>query len=318
MKKPMRNVHVRELEAPASVVGALLDTLAGPGDLLWPVRSWPPIRFDRPLGVGAAGGHSSIRYSVIEYEPGGRVRCAFAPDLGLDGWHELRVEPLGEHRSRLVHELVGTPRGAMRLLAPLVIRWLHDALMEDLLDNAERAATGRVRTPNRWSPWVRLLRMVRSPRPVPAPVPEAARLAFGPVDLADAWALRLPPRAPRSAVIWAETAFSDPPGWVRIALGLRQALVGLVGIERASADVFAPTVVSPGEATFGADAGHLIFQGLVLVDDRHATVVTLARAHNLRGRLYLALVRLVHPAVIRAMLRRAARTLAASPPVPAH
>jgi hypothetical protein len=31
----------------------LIDGLAGEQDRLWPWRAWPPMRFDRPLGVGA-------------------------------------------------------------------------------------------------------------------------------------------------------------------------------------------------------------------------------------------------------------------------
>jgi len=49
-------------------------------------------------------------------------------------------------------------RGRTRLTWPLAIRWLHDACIEDLLDNAEEALTGALLRPSRWSPWVRFLR----------------------------------------------------------------------------------------------------------------------------------------------------------------
>ncbi|MEM1418366.1 MAG: SRPBCC family protein, partial [Myxococcota bacterium] len=42
----------------------------------------------------------------------------------------------------------------------LVVRPLHDALIEDAFDNAERALTGDVARPARWSLRVRLLRRV--------------------------------------------------------------------------------------------------------------------------------------------------------------
>lgn len=51
----VRNVHERWLAAPAAMVGALLDSLAGPEDRLWPSQQWPAMWFDRPLGVGATG-----------------------------------------------------------------------------------------------------------------------------------------------------------------------------------------------------------------------------------------------------------------------
>jgi hypothetical protein len=41
-------------------------------------------------------------------------------------------------------------------------------------------------------------------------------------------------------------------------------------------------------------------------------VSTVVQLHNARGRVYFALVRLVHPAIVRAMLDRAARTMSRS------
>lgn len=43
------------------------------------------------------------------------------------------------------------------------------------------------------------------------------------------------------------------------------------------------------------------------------TVSTVVMTHNRRGRTYLRLIRLGHPAVVRAMLRRASRRLAEQP-----
>jgi len=156
----MKNVQSREIAAPAATVGALLDRLAGPDDPLWPAPRWDPVRFDRGLTLGAAGGHGPIRYTVAQYEPGRRIRCEFDPRTGATGYHEFRVEPIGPQRCRLVHDLVATTHGAMLVGWPLVVRWLHEALIQDLLDNAERAATGALPRPARWSPWVRLLRRV--------------------------------------------------------------------------------------------------------------------------------------------------------------
>jgi hypothetical protein len=50
--------------------------------------------------------------------------------------------------------------GPARLSWPLVFRPLHDALLEDALDNAERQVTGRLQLPARWSPYVRALRRI--------------------------------------------------------------------------------------------------------------------------------------------------------------
>ncbi|MEW2087613.1 hypothetical protein AB0884_39000, partial [Streptomyces sp. NPDC005283] len=109
--------------------------------------------------------HGGIRYSVTEYEPGIRVRFAFAPGLGLSGYHEFLVIPEGLSRCQVVHTATGRVEGQMRLMWPLAIRWLHEALLRDAFDNIERVATGRLTRPARWSPWVRLLRLRFAPRP---------------------------------------------------------------------------------------------------------------------------------------------------------
>jgi hypothetical protein len=154
----IENVHRRVLRAPAGHAGELLDSLSGPDDRLWPSPPWPPMRLDGPLAAGATGGHGPIHYTVEEYRPGRGVRFRFVPPTGVDGTHELSVIPVDAHRVEVRHTLVGTPAGAMRLGWPLAFRWLHDALLEDLLDNAERELTGTVARPARWSPYVRLLR----------------------------------------------------------------------------------------------------------------------------------------------------------------
>lgn len=154
----MRNAHERSVQAPATTVGGLLDQLAADDDPVWPTPAWPPLVLDRPLGVGADGGHGPIRYRVSEYEPGRRIRFAFHPVVGIRGYHELSVEPAGDDRCVVRHVVSGRLAGRTRLAWPVAVRWLHDALIEDLLDNVELAATGRVARPARWSWWVRRLR----------------------------------------------------------------------------------------------------------------------------------------------------------------
>lgn len=157
------NVHERELHAPAERVGALLDGLAGPGDRLWPGDRWPVMRLDRPLGVGARGGHGFIRYSVEEHRPGERVVFRFADrgglSAGLQGTHRLEVEPVDGDRTILRHVIDARCRGTMRLKWPLVIEPLHDALLEDALDKAALAVGDPPRNA-RYSTWVNFLRAV--------------------------------------------------------------------------------------------------------------------------------------------------------------
>lgn len=153
----IHNVHERRLPAPADRVGRLLDGLGATPDPLWPTEHWPPMRFDRPLAPGAAGGHGPIRYRVEEHEPGRRVRFRFTGPPGLTGTHEFAVReaPGG---CELCHTIDGRAWGHMLAAWPLVLRPLHDALLEDALDKAEAAVTGLPARPPAWSWWVRRLR----------------------------------------------------------------------------------------------------------------------------------------------------------------
>jgi hypothetical protein len=159
---PVRNDHARTLVAPLAAVGALLDTLASRGDRLWPHDDWPPMRLDRPLGVGAAGGHGPVRYVVEAYEPGRRVAFRFTAPRGFHGTHALRVD--GEDGAVVLsHVLEMRISGPALVTWPLIFRPLHDALLEDALDRAQRHV-GMTPAGARWSPWVSLLRRLMTMR----------------------------------------------------------------------------------------------------------------------------------------------------------
>lgn len=155
----VHNVHRRTIDAAPEQLGALIDGLAGPADRLWPTDRWPAMRFDRPLQVGARGGHGPVRYWIEHYEPGWRIRFRFQRPGGMRGFHEFHLVTSNDDRPpELVHVLDAQLHGLGRLSWPLVYRPLHDALLEDALDNAERACTGNVTTPATWPPHVRRLR----------------------------------------------------------------------------------------------------------------------------------------------------------------
>jgi hypothetical protein len=159
----VRNLHVRQLPVDEDAAGELIDSLAGPRDLLWSHDKWPPMQFDRPLGVGASGGHGPVRYRVIGYAPGRWIRFRFTAPRGFDGFHEYTVHREADG-TELHHLLSMRARGSARITWPLLWRPLHDAALEDSLDRAERATTGTVRAAARWSWWVRLLRALGSAR----------------------------------------------------------------------------------------------------------------------------------------------------------
>lgn len=283
----VRNEHQRVVEAPAAAVGALIDRLSAADDPLFPTPAWPAMTFDGPLAVGASGGHGPVRYRVAAYEPGRRVRFDFTePD---DGFHEISVEPLGERRCRVRHVLETTPRRLERLLWPTVIRPVHDTMVEEVLDNAERAATGHCAHPTRWSRWVRLLNALDWDRPETVAVPEGARLLRAALDrpaYQDAYRMRMLPGLPR-----------DPRAWYPM---LRSA--------------FPELGCADGELLLQVDIAGLTARASILVDDEHITLSTYARPDTRRGRLYWGVVRLGHPFMARLMLRRTHRAFALGAP----
>jgi hypothetical protein len=155
------NIHERELAASPQQIGALIDTLSSLDDALWPRQSWPRMAFDRPLGVGAIGGHGPVRYVVEAYEPGRRIRFAFTGPRGLRGHHRLEIINPTVHSCVLRHTIEMTTHGAARLTWPLVFRPLHDALLEDALAVAQ-AALGHTPVMRPWSLWVKALRWMLS------------------------------------------------------------------------------------------------------------------------------------------------------------
>lgn len=142
----IRNVHRRTIADPVEVERKI-GSLATGCDELWPHQRWPALRFDRPLAKGARGGHGPIRYEVTEVSPR-RIAFRFTPPssglaAGLEGSHVFELhEPLeaddpAEGREAFVtHTIEGDIRGWMLLKWPLIIRPLHDALIEDALARA--------------------------------------------------------------------------------------------------------------------------------------------------------------------------------------
>jgi len=157
------NVHERVLAASIDHAGRLIDGLASPGDRLWPRDRWPAMRLDRPLQVGAEGGHGPIRYVVDAYEPGHSVRFRFTAPHGFVGTHGFDVEALDDARVRIRHVLDMRVEGPARWSWPVLYRPLHDALIEDAFDRAESQFGGQVQRP-RWSGWVRILRRLLARR----------------------------------------------------------------------------------------------------------------------------------------------------------
>ncbi|BDH58816.1 hypothetical protein MTP03_37550 [Tsukamurella sp. PLM1] len=173
----IHNVHERVVAAPPDALAPLLDALGGTEDVLWPAPAWEPMILDGPPVAGADGGHGPIRYRVVEAERGRRIRFEFHSTPGIEGYHEISVEDAAGGATLIRHVLDCRAHGRMRLVGPVLLEPLHDAVLEDLLDNAERGTTGAVSRPARWSRWVRLLRVLDRPAVHAVGVPGGAVLA---------------------------------------------------------------------------------------------------------------------------------------------
>ncbi len=160
----VRNLHEREIAAPAEAVGMLIDSLAGENDRLWPRREWPAMRLDGPLRVGAAGGHGPVRYFVTHYEPRRRVEFEFTSPAGFNGGHSFAAISRTENSTLLRHELAMSITGTAVFTWPLFFRPLHDALVEECLDRAEHECGASSDLRHRRSLWTRILRALFSPR----------------------------------------------------------------------------------------------------------------------------------------------------------
>ncbi|MEU8431977.1 DUF2867 domain-containing protein [Streptomyces sp. NPDC029216] len=282
--RTVRNAHHRIVQAPAETVGALLDRLSSPDDPLFPTPVWPAMVLDRPLGPGADGGHGRVRYRVTAYEPGRSVRFDTTDDGIGTGFHRFDVEPLGPGRCRISHVLEVTMGARAFALWKLAIQPVHDTMVEEAFDNAERAALGSLpHPPARRSPRALFFNRLFWARPAAVSVPAGARLlheAVGRPDFADAWRMPLKPGMDR-----------DPDAWRHVL-------------------PFPVRGQATQELLVGKDASHLDFRSSVLLDEDSVTLSTAVRIHNTRGRLYFTLVRHVHPYMARLMLWRAHRRLA--------
>lgn len=156
------NLHQRSYDAPLSEVAAMVATLAGTDDRLWPYECWPPMQFDRGLVSGANGGHGPVRYRVERVDPTSEVAFRFTGPSGFEGGHTFTVVAASDSVTALRHEIRVRPRGWARLTWPLFFRPMHDALLEETLDKAARELGAPPRNPHRRSLWVRLLRRVTS------------------------------------------------------------------------------------------------------------------------------------------------------------
>ncbi|MCM6772450.1 DUF2867 domain-containing protein [Nocardia sp. CDC159] len=303
----IHNIHERVVHADPADIAPLLATLGQPGDVLYPPR-WAPMRFDGPVAVGASGTHGTIS----AYEPGRLLEITFPSGMGITGIHTFTVTSLAPRRARVRHEVEAEATVVAWLGWHAAIRAAHDAVLEELLDRLQ-AAVGAP-PPSRAVPsaYARVLRRFERPRAraVAVSPTDLTAGALGRVDHCDAFAIERRRETPDDPKVWARAIFDDLPPWVGALMAVRERLVALAGIDRGTPDAFAVLADNDDEVLLGADAGHLDFRTSVRREPGRIVLTGLVHLHNRRGRAYFALIRRIHPFVVRAMLNRAAVRLA--------
>jgi hypothetical protein len=155
------NIHKRVINQPKTELVKLLKTLATDNDMMLATDKWSPMKLDHGLQVGSKGGHGPIKYSVVEYDPKDAITFQF--DMkGFNGVHRFSLKEVRLDVTELSHIIDMTTRGLATLKWTLVVRWLHDAYIEDAFDKVENHFTDKKKRSN-WSLWVRLLRRFMKP-----------------------------------------------------------------------------------------------------------------------------------------------------------
>ena len=164
----------------------------------------------------------------------------------------------------------------------------------------------------------------RCVREVPPPA-ESGVASWFDADLADAFAVPVDAADGAKGIDnLARSALGDPAPWVRLLLGLRDALVAGFGVKttqevrRAAIadnadriDFFRILARSDRELILGEDDRHLDFRLSLLLRARpdssgdELVATTVVRCHNALGRVYLALIARFHRLVVVSNLSRA-------------
>lgn len=144
-------------------------------------------------------------------------------------------------------------------------------------------------------------------------------------DLADAFAIDLPPGTSTSPEALARFLFLHRPLWVGLLMGVRDAVVGRLGLKTASAlkppgaggariGIFRLYEANTVEVVVGEDDRHLDFRASAMVQPglqggagARLVLTTVVHCHNRLGRGYIAVIAPFHRLVVQAYLRRAAR-----------
>ncbi|MEO7156927.1 MAG: DUF2867 domain-containing protein [Vicinamibacterales bacterium] len=164
----------------------------------------------------------------------------------------------------------------------------------------------------------------REPHAIPLPRESCIEAVYGQPNLADAYAMDLPPGTTRDPEVLARFIFAHQPRWVADLMEVRDSCVSLLGLKTGrslrSADgrrerigIFKVYESGPLEVIVGEDDKHLDFRASVLYRAADGPAVTasivlstVVHCHNALGRTYLWLIAPFHRLVVQSFLRQAA------------
>ena len=164
------------------------------------------------------------------------------------------------------------------------------------------------------------------PRAVPLPPESRIAAVYAQVNLADAYAIDLPPGTTRSPEALARFVFAHQPLWISILMRIRDALVAGLGLKTARSlssvgaagsriGIFKVYEANSVEVLMGEDDKHLDFRASALyqpavrpgADSARLVLSTVVHCHNTLGRGYFGLIAPFHRLVVKSYLRHAAK-----------
>ena len=159
------NIHKRIINQPIEKVMSLFKTLTTSNDLVWPHENWPAIIFKEGLKIGSKGGHGHIRYTIIEFEAGKHIKFKFTNPDGFNGTHALKIDAFDTDTTEICHEIRMHTSFKASFLWTFVVRWLHDALIEEAFDKVENHFNTQKKI-TKYNAWVNHLRGVYKRRAI--------------------------------------------------------------------------------------------------------------------------------------------------------
>jgi hypothetical protein len=160
--------------------------------------------------------------------------------------------------------------------------------------------------------------------PVALPAQSGIAHVYSSMNLADAFAIRLPLSASSDPDLLARFIFTHQPSWIWKLTRVRDVIVACFGLKTSKhlatlasgakysrLGIFKIYSTNETEIVLGEDDKHLDFRVSVYCsvapeNGRQLTLSTVVHCHNLLGRAYVLVIAPFHRMVVKAILRRAA------------